>query len=301
MTPAVTLLIPCYNAAAFLPRLLADVRAMQPGFAAVLAYDDGSTDHTVAVARALGVDILTPNANSGVATARNRLAAAATTEWIHFHDADDRIAPDFLQHLGPLTAQADVVSCDADWINDSDGALQTAWRYDPAALAAQPHRYLLQHALGLNNSLIRRICWQAVGGCDVRLAIWEDADVHIRMARAGARWAHVAAVLTWSLRRPESFSHDLLRGWRCRLQALQQYATLADVDAVRDVLDAQAELAATQLLSLGDTRSAAAALRLCRALGGRAPRSGHPLLRWLRPLLSDLTLLRLQHLWRRRA
>ena len=301
MTDA-TLLIPCYNAGRYLPRLMGHVRAMSVPFTAILAYDDGSTDDTVAVARGLGIPVLTPNRNGGVSVARNRLAAAASSEWIHFHDADDRIAPGFLERLGPLAdAGADVVSCDADWIGEEDGALHIAWRYDPGALARDPAAHLLARPLGLNNSLVRRSAWAAAGGCDESLAMWEDADIHFRLALSGARWRHVPEVLTWSLRNASSFSHDYRRNWRCRLQALRGYAALPAARRLVPDIAREAETVAGHLLKLGDRAGAREAVGLARGLGRPVPTTGNPLLRLARAVLPPLVALDLQQRLRRRA
>jgi glycosyltransferase involved in cell wall biosynthesis len=301
MTDA-TLLVPCYNAARYLPRLMGHVRAMSTPFSAILAYDDGSTDDTVAVARGLGLPILTPNRNGGVSVARNRLASAASTEWIHFHDADDRIAPGFLERLAPLAdAGADVVSCDADWIGEQDGALHIAWRYDGAALARDPATHLLARPLGLNSSLIRRSSWAAAGGCDETLAMWEDADIHFRLALGGARWRHLPEVLTWSLRDSASFSHDYRRNWRCRLQALQTYAALPAARRLAPDVAREAETVAGHLLNLHDRAGAREALSLARRLGRLVPTTSNPLLRAARAVLPPLVALDLQQRLRRQA
>jgi glycosyltransferase involved in cell wall biosynthesis len=298
VTP-ITLLIPCYNAARFLPRLLESVRAQTVPFADILCYDDGSRDETVAVARELGLNIITGQPNRGVAHARNALAAAAPTEWFHFHDADDMLAPRFVERLGPWCDNLhDVVSCDADWIDDQTRALVVPWRYDAAALARAPLAHLLQRAMGTNSTVIRASRWRAIGGCDESLAIWEDADVHIRLARAGARFHHVPEVLTYSLRRGESFSHDYRRNWLCRLQALEGYAANPDASAVREVLSAETERAAGELALLGERPSAERALTLCRRLGGNPPSSGHPIVRILKPFVPAYTLVRWQALRR---
>jgi glycosyltransferase involved in cell wall biosynthesis len=88
----ISLLIPTYNAEHHLPNLIADARAQTAPFAEILVYDDKSTDRTVEVAKALGVDrILPAEENRGASYARNRLIDACGSEWIHFHDADDRL------------------------------------------------------------------------------------------------------------------------------------------------------------------------------------------------------------------
>lgn len=295
--PAVTLLVPCYNAGRFLPRLVESVRALRQPFARVLAYDDGSTDDTVAVARGLAIELITGQPNRGVAHARNQLAAAATTEWFHFHDADDLIDPDFLVRLAPwCDDRADVVSCDQDWLDEGTRRLMIAWRFDPAEMATAPFRALVRTPMGMNNSIIRKKAWTAVGGCDERLAIWEDADVHIRLARSGARFHHVAEVLTQGLRRGESFSHDYLKNWRCRLLSLEGYATGPLPEDVRPVLAEALEVAAGELSVLGDRAAAQRALGLCRGLGFRPPLTGGPLVRALRPFVPALSLVT----WQRR-
>jgi glycosyltransferase involved in cell wall biosynthesis len=300
--PDITLLIPCYNAAAFLPRLFQSVRALEQPFSAVLCYDDGSKDDTVAVARQLGLAIITGNPNRGVAHARNQLAAATRTEWIHFHDADDLLAPGFVAQLASWCDERhDVVSCDADWIDEHSRATLIPWRFDPAKLAREPWPALLGQAMGLNNTIIRRTAWEKIGGCDESLPIWEDADLHIRLARAGARFHHVPEVLTFSLRRGESFSHDYRRGWRCRLDALERYAADASAVRVRGVLATEAEKAAGELALLGDKSTALRAIALCRQLGGNPPTSAHPVLRLLRNFVPIYPLMRWQARRRQRG
>jgi glycosyltransferase involved in cell wall biosynthesis len=303
MTPAarVTLLVPCFNAARYLPRLMETVRAQNRPFDAILCYDDGSTDDTVAVARQLGLDILTGRANAGVAVARNRLAAAASTEWIKFHDADDLFLPSYLQRLSPeCDDRHDVVSCDADWVEESTRALFISWRYDPAELARAPLAYLLTHPMSLNNSVIRRASWTAVGGCDETLTMWEDADVHIRLAGNGARFSHVPEVLTIALRHGDSFSHDYAKNWTCRLATLERYAAGPAATAVRAELAGEAERAATELAYLGVRPAAERAISLCRRLGSDPPTTRHPLLRLLKPFVPAYALVRWQARHRRR-
>jgi len=300
MTAAISLLIPCYNAARFLPRLMEGVRGQTIPFSAILCYDDGSTDDTVAVARSLDLDIVSGNPNRGVAHARNQLAARAVTEWIHFHDADDRIASNFVARLAPLCDdQHDVVSCDADWVSESDGGLQIAWRYNRDALALDPVAHLLAHPLSLNNSIIRRSFWASGGGCDESFVMWEDAELHFRLALAGARWQHVPEVLTWSLRNPKSFSHDYHKNCRSHLQFIEKHACDPRCARLRDRFARQAEGDAVALLNLNDFAGAAEAVRLARSLGLRPPSSRHPVWAILRPFVPDLTLLRLQS-WLRR-
>lgn len=145
--------------------------------------------------------------------------------------------------------------------------------------------------MGLNSSIIRRSAWQAIGGCDQRLKMWEDADLHIRLARAGYRFHHDPEVLTWSLRRPTSFSYDYRQSWACRLLALEGYAVGALTPHARDALGEATEIAAAEL---GERAAAMRAIALCRTLRRTPPTSRHPLIPALKPLLPSYYLLRWQ-------
>ena len=97
------LLIPCYNAERYLENLRKQVDALNPAFDELVIVDDGSTDGTVEKARELGFDIIPLGVNRGPGAARNAAAKRATAEWIHFLDADDEIAPDYLAKVLPMS------------------------------------------------------------------------------------------------------------------------------------------------------------------------------------------------------
>lgn len=278
------------------------VRGQAQPFAEILCYDDGSTDETVAVARSLGLKIITGHSNAGVSIARNRLADAAGMEWIHFHDADDVMLPGFLARLGPACdGMHDVVTCDADWVDESSGALLIAWRYDPTELAHAPIRHLLKHSMSFNNSIIRRSCWKSVGGCDESLAMWEDADLHFRLSCAGARFFHVPEVHTRSLRHSDSFSHDYRRSWGYRVDALERYADSPNLEGFKKEIADEAERAASEFAVMDAKSEAERALRLCNRLGYSPPNTKSLGLRLLKLIFPVYPLLRMQARWRLRA
>jgi len=104
-----SVIIPAYNSAATLARAIESVCGQTRPAHEIIVVDDGSTDATAAVARGYGEAVrLIQQPNSGVATARNAGASAATGAWLAFLDADDWYAPDRLR-------------LHAEWIEDDPG------------------------------------------------------------------------------------------------------------------------------------------------------------------------------------
>jgi cellulose synthase/poly-beta-1,6-N-acetylglucosamine synthase-like glycosyltransferase len=100
----VSVIIPARNEARTIGRLIQTVRDQAPmGWTVeVVLVDDGSTDDTVAVARAAGARVLELGQRPGggnPAVARNRGALAATGDPLVFLDADCLPAKDWLRHL----------------------------------------------------------------------------------------------------------------------------------------------------------------------------------------------------------
>ncbi len=101
----VSIVIPCYNAARFLPRAVASALA-QTGIAPpqVVLVDDGSTDDTARIMADLAARHPTVEAhanprNMGPAATRNHAIRHATGTWIAVLDADDAYLPDRMARL----------------------------------------------------------------------------------------------------------------------------------------------------------------------------------------------------------
>src|SRR5262244_3231712 len=91
----ISVVIPAYNAAAFIAEALESVRAQTRAAAEVIVVDNGSTDASPRLAEAAGACVLRLE-RPGVSRARNVGIRAATQPWIAFLDADDLWQPDKL-------------------------------------------------------------------------------------------------------------------------------------------------------------------------------------------------------------
>ena len=178
--------------AASLPRLLRTMNALHPPPDEVMAVDGGSSDASVAMARAAGWQVL-EGAPHGRAGAINRGVAAAQAPVICVLHADTLLPDDAiavirrvladertaLAGFTPLLSGADAVR----WGTSFHNWIKT-W-YVP--LLFRPHLFLRGGRLlfGDHAMFFRRADFLAVGGCDESAAVMEDADLCIRFCRLG--------------------------------------------------------------------------------------------------------------------
>ena len=294
-----SLLIPCHNAANYLSHLWKAVQEQTVSFDEIICYDDGSTDNTADVARKLGAKVISGHICYGPAYARNQLAKASKCAWLHFHDADDTLYPNYLERAkSQIRENVDVIVCNADWVDAETQKLIIAWRYKQADLEIEPVKYTGSHPIGVINVLYRRENFLSVNGFDESMQCWEDADLHVRLAAAGARFSVLEEVLSISLRHSRGLSSDQVMCSRCRLQALKRYALQLDASVIPVVAE-QAEIMARNLLSLGDKEGAIQAIQFCQSLGATPPTTKNLLLKMLKVGVPAFRILQLQQYFRK--
>lgn len=92
--PLVSILIPAYNAEAWIRHSIESALTQTYSRIEVIVLDDGSTDRTAAEADAFGDRItVLRNSHQGANIARNLLTEAARGEWVQYLDADDYLLP----------------------------------------------------------------------------------------------------------------------------------------------------------------------------------------------------------------
>ncbi len=293
------LLVPCYNAERFLPRLRQQVDRLSPAFDEVLLADDGSTDRTAAVAEDLGFRIVRLPANLGPGGARNALVRLTSSDWIHFHDVDDEISPDYLKRVIPYTEGIDAVFHSVDCILEESRVHEIRWQIDPGDFAISPSKCLLSSPMPTVSSFLRRDCFLSLGGFNERHRCFEDGDFNFRLALSCARIAIIPDVLECSLRHDGGIGADQRYCFSCRLNFLEEYAKNLSED-LYPTIAVEAERTAVELLRAKDIQSARRSIALARSLGRRVPRSCNPFFKIVIGLLPATTALRLQDRWRRR-
>ncbi len=90
----ISAVIPAYNSAKFIAAAVASIQAQTEPVADIVIVDDGSTDETEEIVRALpGSIIYHKQQNQGPSAARNTGIERASGDWIAFLDADDQWVP----------------------------------------------------------------------------------------------------------------------------------------------------------------------------------------------------------------
>jgi glycosyltransferase involved in cell wall biosynthesis len=191
----VSVVIPCRNAARWLPETLASVLQQSAVSVETIVVDDGSEDGSAGVALAAGRDVrVIRQAPSGVSAARNRGTAEASGDFIQYLDADDVLEP---QTLAARVAALDRTGADValvDWTRwqaGEDGAF-TAGSVERRRLGDRPDLDLLTDAWWPPGAILyRRSVVERVGDWRADLPVIQDARFLLDAALCGARFVHV--------------------------------------------------------------------------------------------------------------
>lgn len=192
-SPTVSVVIPTYNRAGYLPEAIESLLGQLGPADEMIVVDDGSTDETPQVlARWEGRLRVVRTANGGLGAARNVGIAAARGEWIAFHDSDDVARPDRLAFQRAWVARrpdVDAVLCNGEHMGGSGVHVV------PPALARHHQERLVGvralfdgFPLYFQGALVRRRAFAAAGSFDATLRVHTDLDY-------GYRLLHVARAL----------------------------------------------------------------------------------------------------------
>jgi glycosyltransferase involved in cell wall biosynthesis len=182
----VSVVIPCYNYAQFLPAAIDSVLNQTAGPCEVIVVDDGSTDDTRSVAAGYGERIrYLYKANAGLPAARNTGIRSATQPLVAFLDADDRWEPGFLRRVLEVFASAPLayglVAAKATRV-DPQGRSTPRVHRDQALHGALTCRdILLRTCFSPSAVVTRREVFERCGLFDETLTSSEDRDMWIRI------------------------------------------------------------------------------------------------------------------------
>ena len=193
MNPLVSVIVPCYNMAAFLEETLRSIVASDYRPLEIIVIDDGSTDNSAEVAETFASSRNSPpiggvcpisfslirRENGGLSAARNTGLQHAQGKYILPVDADDRISPTFISHAVQAIESnpaLKVVYCRAEFFGERTGEWKLK-RFSPALLARKN--------IIPATALYRLEDARAVGGYCVEKVFHEDWDFWLSMLECG--------------------------------------------------------------------------------------------------------------------
>jgi len=184
--PRVSVVIPTYNNAASLDRLLKALRhsLVPAGGLEIIVVDDGSTDSTAGVVAAAGANYIWQH-NAGTAAARDCGWRAARGDVIVFFDDDTVPEHDALSLLDQALTDADGVG--AHFVALRKDSLIADYTYADGII---DHRVVDDEVRWLitGAAAFRRSALECVNGFDLNfVAAGEDVDLSIRMLQSGCR------------------------------------------------------------------------------------------------------------------
>ena len=110
MTPKISILIPCYNSEQFIAETLDNCLAQSYGNIEIIVVDDGSTDHSLFIAKRYAdkdgrVKVISQH-NAGACAARNNALIHSTGDYVMFLDADNLISTNKIESQINLLIEA---------------------------------------------------------------------------------------------------------------------------------------------------------------------------------------------------
>ena len=194
--PIISVVIPVYNCADTIRTCLESIFAQSypRNHFEVIVVDDGSTDETASVARALAAAsnerlTILSQANAGPAAARNAGIRAASGTIVAFTDADCVAAPNWLESLIHVFNQHPDVAGVGGPLDNAAKSNTLVARY---LLAADFYRHrtrggAVEYLLTANAAFLRSALLD-IGGFTERSQAWaEDADLSFRLVHSGYR------------------------------------------------------------------------------------------------------------------
>ncbi len=190
MSSNVTVIVPTFNRAKYLPACLESLFAQSDAADRIIVVDDGSTDGTADVLKTFGDRIeCVRQDNQGKATALNRAMPMVESEYVWVFDDDDVALPDAITlHLNALEGSGHGFSYASYQraTTNEDGRLQPgpvrrAESYDDRALFVD---LLEENLLPQPSIIVRNECYKEVGPFDERLVRSQDYEMLLRLSRS---------------------------------------------------------------------------------------------------------------------
>lgn len=235
-SPLISVVVPAYNAEAFIAATLASVLSQTYQNLEVWVIDDGSSDRTAAIVEKLAQQNARINLlrqpNQGVAIARNAGIQSAKGEFVAPIDADDLWWPGALEKLMAEFQKAPAtVGVVYAWSVDIDEQDRATGGFHASVIEGDVYKTLICHNFlgNASSTLIRKACLDQIGGYSTELRRCkaqgcEDWDLYLRLAEC-CEFGVVPEFLVGYRKLASSMSQDfsqMARSQQMMLETVQQ-------------------------------------------------------------------------------
>ncbi|MEY3500623.1 MAG: hypothetical protein RL308_2292 [Bacteroidota bacterium] len=186
MNELVSVVIPCYNQAKYLPEALQSIENQTHQSWECIIVNDGSPDETDKVAaewcaKDSRFNYLYQN-NGGLSNARNNGIKQAKGKYILTLDSDDKFEPTFIEKAIKILESNDEIGVVSSWgVRFLENKHFEEFRPRGKSL----DDFLFANA-AIGTSLFRKKCWEQVGGYDEKMKSgYEDWEFYIRVCQQG--------------------------------------------------------------------------------------------------------------------
>ncbi len=241
MSPLVSVVIPAYNAGAFIDASVGSALNQSMGDLEVIVVNDGSTDDMADRLRAWNdprLSVIT-QANQGLASALNAGIRAARGTYIGFLDADDLWLPSKLERHIQVHQERPDIDITFSWVDAIDVCGKPVripcprWR-GTVSLAQLLADYMIRT---MSAVVIRRVAAEHAGGFDSTLVRCVDLEFFLRAALLRPNnICAIPEVLTLYRRHDRQRTRDwrrMLQGWNQVLSSIRQRAPEATAKVER--------------------------------------------------------------------
>jgi glycosyltransferase involved in cell wall biosynthesis len=268
MAVTIAVLITYYNEGTFLTECIESLRNSDRLPDEILIYDDASTLLPQAyLPRDFSGRVIRGSQNRGPSYGRNELLAAASCQYIHFHDADDLFAPRWYDEVRSRLEAEDLDAVFTEIVAYRDGQLSTNPTLGLEALNTDPDlvRFCLAGAMLVPSGTYRRECVLSLGGYSTKYVQSEDYDFHIRLAISGLRFGLILHPLVWQRLHQSNRSADQVQVWTDAVHILETLAGELDSAYIQAVCDALARMGRIlfRIGALSEARNAFAIANRC--------------------------------------
>lgn len=192
MKPLVSVIVPLYNASAFIVEALESIVASTYRPIEVIVMNDGSTDDSLSMAQTFAkehpeVKVLS-QPNAGASAARNHAIRESKGTYILPVDADNRIHPLYIEEaVAVLEARPEVrvVGCRAEFF----GARTGEWITPPFSHALLARKNMIDTC-----AMYRRADWNQTLGYNEHCAAREDWDLWLSLFELGGEFVRLPEI-----------------------------------------------------------------------------------------------------------